>query len=140
MDLNQWLPPYESNTLTTELSRSFRIKKRKKWNPSHRSIINVIFFISNTDQRDKRNRMLDHVIFILTRNYRHDKIYITSKRAIAQLGRAPRLHARRCFFRGVHYGIKKLIEKLMSYSMTFREQENNSLTKDSVQFRCPFRF
>ncbi len=41
--------------------------------------------------------MLDHGIFILTRNYLHDKICITSTRAIAQLGRAPRLHARQCF-------------------------------------------
>lgn len=49
-------------------------------------------------------------------------------RAIAQLGRAPRLHVRQCFFRGVHYGIKKLIEKSMSYSMTLRKKENNSLT------------
>jgi len=38
-----------------------------------------------------------HGIFILTRNYLHDKICITSIRAIAQLGRAPRLHARQCF-------------------------------------------
>ena len=103
LDLNQWLPPYESNTLTTELSRSFIITKR--WNPLHRWIINVIliingiFFISNTDQRDQRNRMLDHIIliFILTRNYQHDKICITNTRAIAQLGRAPRLHVRQCF-------------------------------------------
>jgi hypothetical protein len=83
--------------------------------------------------------MLDHVIFILTRNYRHDKMCITSTRAIAQLGRAPRLHARQCFFRGVYHVIKRLIEKSMSYSMPFREQENNSLTKGSVQFGCPFR-
>jgi len=61
-------------------------------------------------------------------------------RAIAQLGRAPCLHARQFFFfRGVHHGIKKFIEKSMSYSTPFREQENNSLTKDSVQFGCLFR-
>ena len=75
--------------------------------------------------------MLDPIIFILTRNYRHDKICITNTRAIAQLGRAPRLHVRQCFFfKGVHHGIKRLIEKSMSYSVTFREQENNSLTQE----------
>lgn len=46
---------------------------------------------------NQRDMMLDHVIFILTRNYLHVKICITSIRAIAQLGRAPRLHARQCF-------------------------------------------
>ena len=72
--------------------------------------------------------MSDHRRFILTRNYLHDKLSIT--RAIAQLGRAPRLHARQCFFREVHHAINRidLIEKSMSYSMYSREQENNSLT------------
>ena len=80
--------------------------------------------------------MLNHVIFLLTRNSRRDKICITNKRAIAQLGRAPRLHARQCFFKGVYHVIKRLIEKsvdVMSYSMIFREQENNSLTKERVR-------
>jgi hypothetical protein len=74
--------------------------------------------------------MSDHRRFILTRNYLHDKLSITSTRAIAQLGRAPRLHARQCFFRGVHHAINRidLIEKSMSYSTYSREQENNSLT------------
>lgn len=141
LDLNQWLPPYESNTLTTELSRSFIITKRKKWNPPHRWIINVILLISNTNQTDQRAMILDHGIFILTRNYLHDKICITSTRAIAQLGRAPRLHARQCFS-GESIMRIYLIEKSMSYSMTLREQENNSLTNgsnSSVRFGCPFR-
>ena len=30
LDLNQWLPPYESNTLTAELSRSFIIIRNHK--------------------------------------------------------------------------------------------------------------
>ncbi len=61
-------------------------------------------------------------------------------RAIAQLGRAPRLHTRQCFFGGVHHTlIKRLIdEKSLSYSIPFKEQENNSLTKSSVDFMCPF--
>lgn len=51
-------------------------------------------------------------------------------RAIAQLGRAPRLHARQCFFREVHHAINRiyLIEKSMSYSMDSKEQEDSSLT------------
>lgn len=85
LDLNQWLPPYESNTLTTELSRSFIITKRNKWDLWHRWIINEIFLRSNTNQRDQKNMLLYHVIFILTINYLHDKICITSTRAIAQL-------------------------------------------------------
>lgn len=77
--------------------------------------------------------MSDHGIFILTRNSIQIKIFITNikkKRAIAQLGRAPRLHARQCFFRGVHHAINRiyLIDKFMSYSVDSREQENNSLT------------
>lgn len=47
-------------------------------------------------------------------------------RAIAQLGRAPRLHARQClFFRGVHHVIKRvdLIEKSMSYSTLYGTRE-----------------
>lgn len=74
--------------------------------------------------------MSDHGIFILTTNSIQIKIFMTNKRAIAQLGRAPRLHARQCFFRGVHHAINRisLIEKFMSYSMDSREQENNSLT------------
>lgn len=71
--------------------------------------------------------MLGHGIFILTRNSQHDKIFITNPRAIAQLGRAPRLHMRQCFFRGVH---KRFIEKSMSYS---RLLGNNSLTKQVVR-------
>lgn len=73
--------------------------------------------------------MLDHglLLFILTRNYLQDKICITSTRAIAQLGRATRLHARQCFSEEstMHiHAIKRihLIDKLMSYSMTLREQ------------------
>lgn len=43
--------------------------------------------------------MLDRGIVILTINYLHDKIKYVSQtlRAIAQLGRATRLHARQCF-------------------------------------------
>lgn len=33
---------------------------------------------------------------------------------------------------------KDLIDKSMSYSMTLRKQENNSLTISSAQFGCPF--
>lgn len=33
---------------------------------------------------------------------------------------------------------KDLIDKSMSYSMTLRKQENNSLAISSVQFGCPF--
>lgn len=65
--------------------------------------------------------MLDQVIFNLTINYARDKIYITSKKVLAQLRRVPYLYVQQCFFLGVHYGIKKLIEKLMTYSMTFKE-------------------
>ena len=65
-------------------------------------------------------------------------------RAIAQLGRAPRLHVRQCFFRGVHHAIKRiyLMDKSMSYSTTLMEHENNSLTNGSnglVRFGCSFR-
>lgn len=50
-------------------------------------------------------------------------------RAIAQLGRATRLHARQCFFRGVQNAIKEIY-------LDSREQENKGnanffLTKKS---------
>ena len=127
LDLNQWLPPYESNTLTTELSRSFIILKRTKWNPSRRWIINIIFFISNNNRTNttQKFRMLNHRIFILTTNYIHDKICITSTKGYSSVGRAPRLHARQCFFRGIHHPTPKmdLISKSTSYSIiTLREQ------------------
>lgn len=111
LDLNQWLPPYESNTLTTELSRSFIIPKRTKWNPSHRWIINIIVLISNNNLSNttQKLRMLDHRIFILTRNYRHDKICITSTKGYSSVGRAPRLHARQCFSGESIIHSKKLI-------------------------------
>lgn len=73
--------------------------------------------------------MLDHVIFILTRNYLHDKIKCVSQtqgRAIAQLGRAPRLHVRQCFSEESIMQSNELIDlisKLMSYSITFREKK-----------------
>ena len=72
--------------------------------------------------------MRGYGISILTRNYLDVNMSMT--RAIAQLGRAPRLHARQCFFRGVHHATNRmdLIEKSMSYSMNSGEQENNSLT------------
>ena len=82
LDLNQWLPPYESNTLTTELSRSFIIPKRTKWNPSCRWIINIILLISNTNQTAM---MLDHGIVILTRNSLHDKMWITSTKGYSSV-------------------------------------------------------
>ncbi|KAK7240012.1 hypothetical protein RIF29_43224 [Crotalaria pallida] len=57
-------------------------------------------------------------------NYLHNMIKYVSKfikntRAIAQLGRAPRLHARQCFFKRVYHVIKRvdLIEKSMSDSI-----------------------
>lgn len=117
LDLNQWLPPYESSTLTTELSRSFIIPKRTKWNPSCRWIINIILLISNTNlrnttQRDQRLLMLDHGIFILTRIYLHDKICITSTKSTkgySSVGRATRLHARQCFSREFIIQSEKLI-------------------------------
>lgn len=92
---------------------------------------NIFYKQYQLNKRAHRTMILDHGIFILTRNYLHDKICIT--RAIAQLGRAPRLHARQCFFRGVYHTIKRiyLIDKSMSYSMTLMEQENNSLTNGS---------
>lgn len=49
-------------------------------------------------------------------------------RAIAQLGRATRLHVRQCFSRKSIMQSIYLIEKSMSYSMDSKEQENNSLT------------
>ena len=86
---------YESNTLTAELSRSFIFTKKTKRDSSHRWIINTILLRSNTDQyhlgswnSHLENIHLDNLrIFILTRNYLHNKIYITLQalRAIAQL-------------------------------------------------------
>lgn len=48
------------------------------------------------------NIYLDKNLFI-----EYDKICIKSTRAIAQLGRAPRLHMRQCFFIGVHHVIQR---------------------------------
>lgn len=86
----------------------------------------------NITYKQYQSKRFDHVIFILTINSLHNMIKYVSKkstRAIAQLGRAPRLHARQCFFRGVHHIIKRvdLIEKSMSYSMTFREQNKRTI-------------
>jgi len=48
----------------------------------------------NINQRDGScNIHLDKNLFL-----EYDKICIKSTRAIAQLGRAPRLHTRQCFF------------------------------------------
>ena len=99
--------------------------------PITSGIIDGILLLSNTNpwqETDRRVIMWDYGISILTRNYLDVNMSMT--RAIAQLGRAPRLHARQCFFRGVHHAINRidLIEKSMSYSMDSREQENNSLT------------
>ena len=103
LDLNQWLPPYESNTLTTELSRPFIITKNNKWGP----ITSMDYKLNITYKQYQSKRSKNYLI--LTRNYLHDKIGITSIRAIAQLGRAPRLHERQCFFfRGVHLVIQKV--------------------------------
>lgn len=138
MDLNQWLLPYESNTLTTGLSRSFIITKRNKWDPSCRWIINWILLLSNNNQRNQRAMMLDQGIFILTRNYLQDKICITSTRAIAQLGRATRLHARQCFSGESIMQSKELI-LLRNRCLTPLLWGNNSLTNDLVWFGCLFR-
>ena len=67
--------------------------------PSPGWIINIIFLISNNNLSNttQKFRMLDHRIFILTTNYIHDKICITSTKGYSSVGRAPRLHARQCF-------------------------------------------
>ena len=48
-------------------------------------------------KRSKIYDVLDHGIFILTRDYLHDKIGITSNKGYSSVGRAPRLHVRQCF-------------------------------------------
>lgn len=40
-NFSQWLPPYESNTLTTELSRSFIISKDNQIEPMPQWVINI---------------------------------------------------------------------------------------------------
>ena len=61
---------------------------------------------------------------------------IKSKRAIAQLGRAPRLHVRQCFFFSEESimeskGLILLINRCLTPPYRERpKQENNSLTKD----------
>jgi hypothetical protein len=82
--------------------------------------------------------ILDHGIvimriFILTRNYLHNKIYITLQalRAIAQLVEHL-VYTRADVFQGSpkwNQKIFDLIDKFMSYSITLREEENNSLTR-----------
>lgn len=50
LDLNQWLSPYESDTLTAELSRLFILRNRKKGTYlSNQWIIDIILLISNTN-------------------------------------------------------------------------------------------
>ena len=71
--------------------------------------------------------MVDHEIFILTRDYLHDKIGITSNKGYSSVGRAPRLHVRQCFsgesiIQSNQKKIVILIEKSMSYPITFGEQ------------------
>lgn len=66
--------------------------------PITSEIIDRILLISNTNasqETDQRAIMSDYGISILTRNDLDVKISMT--RAIAQLGRAPRLHVRQCF-------------------------------------------
>lgn len=41
--------------------------------------------------------MLNPEIVILTTNFFHNKIWITSTKGYSSVGRAPRLHARQCF-------------------------------------------
>ncbi|GLS61618.1 hypothetical protein GCM10007887_43570 [Methylobacterium haplocladii] len=70
----------------------------------------------------------------LTINDLNNTILITSTRAIAQFGRATRLHARQCFFRGFHQRINiiDLIDKSKSYSLDSRNRGNNSLTNSGL--------
>lgn len=73
--------------------------------------------------------MSDHGIFILTRDYLHDKIGITSKQAIRAVAQLVEhlVYTRANVFRGnpSYNQIKKiviLIEKSMSYPITLGEQ------------------
>ena len=66
--------------------------------PITSGIIDGILLLSNTNpwqETDRRVIMWDYGISILTRNYLDVNMSMT--RAIAQLGRAPRLHVRQCF-------------------------------------------
>lgn len=66
--------------------------------PITSGIIDGILLLSNTNpwqETDRRVIMWDYGISILTRNYLDVNMSMT--RAIAQLGRAPRLHARQWF-------------------------------------------
>ena len=71
---------------------------------------------------------MDYGISILTRNYLYVKMSMT--RAIAQLVEHL-VYTRADVFQGSASCNQKidLIEKLMSYSITLREEENNSLTR-----------
>lgn len=56
-------------------------------------------------QYQSKGYVLDHGRFILTRNYLPNMIkYVsqTKEKGYSSVGRAPRLHVRQCFFRGVH--------------------------------------
>ena len=84
-------------------------------------------------------------IFLLTRNYLHAKIWSINTRAIAQLGRAPRLHARQCFSeKSIMQSKELLFLKNRCLTLGFEEtkQENNSLTinSSSVQFKWLFSY
>ena len=71
-----------------------------------------------------------HGIFILTRNYLHNMICITNTRAIAQLVEHLVYTCANVFQRSSsHHVIKRifLIEKSMSYSIMFREQNKRTI-------------
>ena len=95
LDLNQWLLPYESSTLTTELSRSFLTPKRPKCKPSWLS--NYLYYTdvrlyailievkqdSSQKYHDHRSKMTDVGEYLYTNmnippNSIHDIIWLTS--------------------------------------------------------------
>ena len=98
---------YESQQLKSTKLRTGRINQERKFFATihselwHDFWIYILYIIY----------ILDHEIVILTRNYLHGiiKCILQTRRAIAQLGRAPRLHARQCFSRESIMQSKELI-------------------------------
>lgn len=123
LDLNQWLLPYESNTLTAELSRSFIRSMRTKGTTPSMDYKYHITYKQYPLKRIKDLWYMDLVISLLTRNYLHDTICITSKaiRAIAQLVEHL-VYTRANVFQGnsSYNQINKLWFKFMSYPINFK--------------------
>lgn len=145
LDLNQWLLPYESNTLTAELSRSFIIPKRTKWYSPYGWIRNIIlldykYLITYKQYEFKQYHSNRSNIYDVDSSWQEIiyriKYVSQAIRAIAQLVEHL-VYTRANVFQG--NPSYNPITKMVILIDVLPHWGNNSLTEDSVQLRCLFR-